>query len=103
MNVVTSDRAINIDVFDDNELLRPITDNTEIDNLLDITKDDKFKKPGWFSRGNHFYEGTLWIPLNVNYHMASVGLTQDQGDNKELDKRQQALDAANNWNTGPKI
>nr|DAD58567.1 MAG TPA: hypothetical protein [Bacteriophage sp.] len=62
--------------MDDNPLLKEITNDSVIDNLVQITKDDKFNKKGFFNSitgsYNRFYEGTLWIPLDVNYHASTT-------------------------------
>ncbi len=102
VNVTASDKALGMDDMDDNPLLKEVTNDSVIDNLVQITKDDKFNKKGFFNSitgsYNRFYEGTLWIPLDVNYQAATTSkMTVNQ--TRALEEAQQARDLRNSWNT----
>ena len=107
INVVANSRALNMDELEDNPMLREITDDATIDNLIEITKDEKFNKKGIISgfTGNYdrFYRGTAWIPLDVNYLAAATGTKTTGKDVRALQVNQSARDARSNWNTPPSI
>ena len=100
INVTASDKALGMDEMDDNPLLKEVTNDSVIDNLVQITKDDKFNKKGFFNSltgsYNRFYEGTLWIPLDVNYH-ASTTSKMSREEARALEEAQQAADLRRNW------
>lgn len=104
INVAVNNNLLGMDVLDDNPLLSEINDDATIDNLISITKDEKFSKPGIinsiFGGGDHFYKGTLWIPVNSNYQAASIGTKTTGKDVLNIEYAQQARDARNNWKSG---
>lgn len=106
VNVTASDKALGMDEMDDNPLLKEVTNDSVIDNLVQITKDDKFNKKGFFNSltgsYNRFYEGTLWIPLDVNYH-ASTTSKMTVGQARSLEEAQQARDVRANWKPAHQI
>ena len=106
VNVTASDKALGMDDMDDNPLLKEVTNDSVIDNLVQITKDDKFNKKGFFNSltgsYNRFYEGTLWIPLDVNYH-ASTTSKMTVGEARSLEEAQQARDVRANWKPAHQI
>lgn len=101
VNVTASDKALGMDEMDDNPLLKEVTNDSVIDNLIQITKDDKFNKKGFFNSltgsYNRFYEGTLWIPLDVNYQAAAISTKTTMGQTRALEEAQQARDVRANW------
>lgn len=106
INVTASDKALGMGELDDNPLLKEVTNDSVIDNLIQITKDDDFNKKGFFNSitgsYNRFYEGTLWIPLNVNYHASTTSkMSIEQA--RALEEAQQARDLRNNWNQAHSI
>lgn len=107
VNVAASDKALGLDDLDDNPLLKEITNDSTIDNLIQITKDDEFNKKGFFNSitgsYNRFYEGTLWIPLDVNYQAAAISTKTTAGQTRALEEAQQAADLRRNWNTPHQI
>ena len=107
INVTASDKALGMDDMDDNPLLKEVTDDSVIDNLIQITKDEDFSKKGFFNSitggYNRFYEGTLWIPLDINYHAAGLSTKTTVAQARAMEERQQARDARANWNTPPSI
>ena len=106
VNVTASDKALGMDDMDDNPLLKEITNDSVIDNLIQITKDNEFNKKGFFNSltgsYNRFYEGTLWIPLDVNYH-ASTTSKMTVGEARSLEEAQQARDVRANWKPAHQI
>ena len=104
MNGTADNRALQIDPLGgNNQLLSEVTDDAKVNNLISIiqekTKVDKlqFDKHDWgFLEGDYdmFLEGTIWIPLNANYHNAAAGSGKQMSKklNVELEKRQQELD-----------
>lgn len=81
LNGITHNKALNLSDIDDNQFLTEITNDFTIDNLIEVikTKNElkKFnfdKNDSWIEFGyDSFVEGTIWIPLNVNYHNALAG------------------------------
>lgn len=106
VNVTASDKALGMDEMDDNPLLKEVTNDSVIDNLVQITKDNEFNKKGFFNSltgsYNRFYEGTLWIPLDVNYH-ASTTSKMTVGEARSLEEAQQARDVRANWKPAHQI
>lgn len=106
VNVTASDKALGMDEMDDNPLLKEVTNDSVIDNLIQITKDSKFNKKGFFNSltgsYNRFYEGTLWIPLDVNYH-ASTTSKMTIGEARSLEEAQQERDVRANWKPAHQI
>lgn len=103
MNGTADNRALDIDPLgDDNQLLHEITDESKIDTLLSVvkqkTKVDKiqFDKNNMWFEGDYdmFLEGTIWIPLNVNYFNSQAGSGEKISENLsvELERRQQERD-----------
>ena len=101
MNAKADGRALGTELFSNNQLLSPITDDYEIQNLVaQIKKDNKdytFDNHKWFSEDDTFYRGTVWVPLNVNYFasQAGSGTTVTPAQGLQLDIRQQGLDRRN--------
>ena len=102
INVDANSRALGMGDLDDNPLLKEITDDATIDNLISITKDENFNKKGiinsFTGKYDRFYRGTLFIPLEVNYHAAGVGIKSKGSDVYNTEVAQQARDARMNWN-----
>ena len=58
--------------FDNNELLQTIQDDSIRDALLEITKEE-FDKSKYLLPGvDHFYRGTVWIPVKTSYIAAQA-------------------------------
>lgn len=107
VNVYTSDKVVGLDDMDDNPLLKEITDDSTIDNLVEITKDKNFSKKGFFNSitgsYNRFYEGTLWVPIDVNYQSAGITTNMNGKQNRAIEEAQQARDVRANWKKPPTI
>lgn len=99
INAMADNRILNMGVIDDNPLLNEVTDDSTIDNLVEIVGDTDFSKKGWFG-GDSFYQGTVWIPIISDYHSALIGTKQTGAESLELDKAQQIKNAINNYKSG---
>ena len=73
INASASNNALGMDQFDNNELLQTIDDDEIVDNLLQITKEENYDQSNFLWNGvDHFYRGTVWIPVDVSYIAASA-------------------------------
>lgn len=109
MNGTADDRALGMDAMDsDNLLLHEIIDDTKINNLLRIMGDkmgltgkekvEFDKNDSWIEFGyDRLLEGTIWIPINANYHNAMAGSGQEMSANlnMQLEQRQAHMDRQN--------
>lgn len=93
INVYASNKTIGTDDLDSNILLREITDDNIINNLINITGDEKFDVNNWYDLNGHdsFYEGTLYIPIDSSYVAASANISMDQSQVQSLDIGDQSL------------
>lgn len=81
LNATADGRALGMGDLDENKWLREITDDDQIDQMIDILKKEndldkyKFDKNEWYDLNGHdsFYQGTVWIPLIEDYIGAQVG------------------------------
>lgn len=81
INASASNNALGMDQFDSNELLQPINDDAIVDNLLQVTKEENYDTNNFLWNGvDHFYRGTVWVPVKVSYVAASAnsGIKTDQ-------------------------
>lgn len=95
INASASNNALGMDQFDSNELLQPINDDAVVDNLLQVTKEENYDTNNFLWNGvDHFYRGTVWVPVNVSYVAASAnsGIKTDQLNN--IINREAALNAS---------
>lgn len=95
INASASNNALGMDQFDSNELLQSINDDAVVDNLLQVTKEENYDTNNFLWNGvDHFYRGTVWVPVNVNYVAASAnsGIKTDQLN--EIISREQQLNAS---------
>lgn len=110
MNGVTHNKALNMDDFDSNPYLQEVNDDFEEENLLSRIKDkNNLKKFDWDHKdpvslfhwweGDYdaFYKGTIWVPVNNNYHsaLAGTGTTMTGQLSDQLSKLQQIKDHDN--------
>lgn len=74
INAEASNRSLGMGQFDSNSLLQEINDDSVVNNLLKITKEEDFDKNEFydFNGVDHFYKGTVWIPLDVSYIAATA-------------------------------
>lgn len=72
INASASNHTLGMGQFDNNELLQTIQDDSIRDALLEITKEEfdksKYPLPGV----DHFYRGTVWIPVKTSYIAAQA-------------------------------
>lgn len=82
MNGYTDERALGLDIFDDNMLLNELTNEQDINSIVKIlgkktglssSQPYDYKKKGYLSSGTMFLEGTIWVPVNVSYVNAKAG------------------------------
>lgn len=95
INASASNNALGMDQFDSNELLQPINDDAVVDNLLQVTKEENYDTSNFLWNGvDHFYRGTVWVPVNVSYVAASAnsGIKTDQLN--DIINREVALNAS---------
>ena len=95
INASASNNALGMDQFDSNELLQPINDDAVVDNLLQVTKEENYDTNNFLWNGvDHFYRGTVWVPVNVSYVAASAnsGIKTDQLN--DIINREAALNAS---------
>ena len=82
INAAASNNALGMDQFDSSELLQPINDDAIVDNLLQITKEENYDKDELYDWNgvDHFYRGTVWVPVKVSYVAASanIGMKTEQ-------------------------
>lgn len=103
INASADNNILNMGYIDNNPLLKEVKDEATIDNLLEIVKDENFDKPGIIFGGDHFYTGTVWIPIISDYHSALVGTKQTGGEAYSLDVASQARDQVNNYRSGRQV
>ena len=104
INASASNSALGMGQFDDNSLLQPITDDSVIDNLLQISKEEVFDKNEWYDINgtDHFYKGTVWIPINVSYVAASANVGMKNEQLEDMIVREQQLRASKTLTTEKK-
>ena len=72
MRARASNRALGMDDFANNPLLQEVLDDASVDSYVSTVKDENFEKKGMFGifGYDHVYQGTVWIPVSVNYNNA---------------------------------
>lgn len=103
MNAMANNHVLGMGDIDDNPLLKEITDDATIDNLIEITKDETYdKNDSWIFEGSYdrAYTGTIWIPIINDYHSASTGTSQKGNEALAIDTAQQVRNQINNYKQG---
>lgn len=104
INGKASNKALGMGQFDSNSLLQEDNDDNSVQNYINITKDENWDDNNWFWNGtDHLYKGTIWIPVQVNYHSAAASMKMSANEAQELEQRQQALDMQNQYTKPPQI
>lgn len=104
INGKASNKALGMGQFDSNSLLQEDNDDNSVQNYINITKDESWDDNNWFWNGtDHLYKGTIWIPVQVNYHSAAASMKMRANEAQELEQRQQALDMQNQYTKPPQI
>lgn len=101
INASASNNTLGLGALDNNELLQVIQDDSVVDNLLQITQEENYDKNEWYNPadwgGNydHFYRGTVWIPVKISYIAASANNSMKVNEVMDISQREQALNASN--------
>lgn len=96
INASASNGALGMGQFDSNQLLQVINDDAVVDNLLQITKEENYDKNEWYDWNgvDHFYKGTVWIPVDVSYVAASANNGMKTEQLNDIITREAALNAS---------
>lgn len=104
INGKASNKALGMGQFDSNSLLQEDNDDNSVQNYIDITKDENWDTNNFLWNGvDHLYKGTIWIPVQVNYHSAAANIKMSANEAQQLEQRQQALDMQNQYTKPPQI
>lgn len=107
MNGTADNRALGMDPLDNNMLLNEVTEDGKIDSINSAIEQKLGLKKGsrefdkndswWEGDYDMLLEGTIWVPLNVNYANAMVGSGKEMSAalNQELEARQIEMDRSN--------
>ena len=98
INGKASNKALGMGQFDGNSLLQEDTDDNSVQNYINITKDENWDTNNFLWNGvDHLYKGTIWIPVQVNYHSAAANMKMSANEALQLEQRQQTLDMQNQY------
>lgn len=105
INGKASNKALGMGQFDSNSLLQEDNDDNSVQNYINITKDENWDKNEWYDMNgyDHLYKGTIWIPVQVNYHSAAASMKMSANEAQELEQRQQALEMKNSLTLGRQL
>lgn len=104
VNGKASNKALGMEKFDSNGLLQEDVDDNSVQNYINITKDENWDSNNFLWNGvDHLYKGTVWIPIQVNYHSAAAHMKMDASEALELEQRQQALEMQQQYTKPPQI
>lgn len=104
VNGKASNKALGMGQFDGNSLLQEDNDDNSVQNYINITKDENWDTNNFLWNGvDHLYKGTIWIPVQVNYHSAAANMKMSANEALELEQRQQSLDMQNQYTKPPQI
>lgn len=104
INGKASNKALGMGQFDGNSLLQEDNDDNSVQNYINITKDENWDTNNFLWNGvDHLYKGTIWIPVQVNYHSAAANMKISANEALELEQRQQTLDMQNQYTKPPQI
>ncbi len=104
INGKASNKALGMGQFDSNSLLQEDNDDNSVQNYINITKDENWDTNNFFWNGvDHLYKGTVWIPVQVNYHSAAANMKMSANEALQLEQRQQTLDMQNQYTKPPQI
>lgn len=104
INGKASNKALGMGQFDGNSLLQEDTDDNNVQNYINITKDENWDSNNFFWNGvDHLYKGTIWIPVQVDYHSAAAHMKMKASEAQGLEQRNQALQTQNQYTKPPQI
>lgn len=105
INAVAYDKAMGDEDFEDNPYLQEITNDTRIKNITsqirsangwdskESKKEFEFDEDNWYDWNghDHYYEGTVFIPVKADYFSAQAGSGEKVGPNyaMEIEAKQQ--------------
>lgn len=97
--------ALGMDQFESNSLLEEDTNDANIQNYVSTIKKEDWDDSSWLglSGVDHLYKGTIWIPVQVNYHAAAASMKMSPNEAQALEERQQALEMQNRYQKPPQI
>lgn len=97
--------ALGMDHFESNSLLEEDTNDANIQNYVSTIKKEDWDDSSWLglSGVDHLYKGTIWIPVQVNYHAAAASMKMSPNEAQALEERQQALEMQNRYQKPPQI
>lgn len=97
--------ALGMDHFESNSLLEEDTNDANIQNYVSTIKKEDWDDSSWLglSEVDHLYKGTIWIPVQVNYHAAAASMKMSPNEAQALEERQQALEMQNRYQKPPQI
>lgn len=97
--------ALGMDQFEDNGLLEEDTNDANVQNYISTIKKEDWDDSSWLglSGVDHLYKGTIWIPVQVNYHAAAASMKMSPNEAQALEERQQALEMQNRYQKPPQI
>lgn len=104
INGKASNKALGMGQFDRNSLLQEDIDDNSVQNYINITKDENWDTNNFLWNGvDHLYKGTIWIPVQVNYHSAAASTKMSANEALKLEQRQQALETRNQLTLGRQL
>lgn len=105
INGKASNKALGMGQFDGNPLLQEDIDDNSVQNYINITKDENWDKNEWYDLNgyDHLYKGTVWIPVQVDYHSAAASMKMKASEAQGLEQRNQALQTQNQYTKPPQI
>ncbi len=104
INGKASNKALGMGQFDSNSLLQEDNDDNSVQNYINITKDENWDTNNFLWNGvDHLYKGTIWIPVQVNYHSAAANMKMSANEALTLDTMDQALQTSNQLTLGRQL
>lgn len=104
INGKASNKALGMGQFDSNPLLQEDTNDNSVRNYIEIVKDEDWDDNNFLWNGvDHLYKGTVWIPVQVNYHSAAASMNMAADVALDLDARDPALDMQNQYIKPPQL
>lgn len=99
INAEASNTSLGMGQFDSNSLLQEINDDSIVNNLLKITKEEDFDKNEFydFNGVDHFYKGTVWIPLDVSYIAATANQDMPTSQVNNINLKEQQMQASQSF------
>lgn len=94
INARTTEKALNMEKSEANDLLTPETNEAAINKYIEIAKDSGWDKGGIFSSSDSVLYGTIWIPMYNNG--AGLASGANMGTIVNMDKQYQANEIKQN-------